>query len=457
MATSKFLPHEGGKRKIRVAIIGAGLSGLTVANGLMRDPAGRFDVQVFERDTATFGSERGGYQLRISRNGLDALKTVSDAELWAAIREVWTEDHERAPTVVDPVRFDAALRLDTHKWYPKSRSLSRIGLRRALLQPMIVQGRVQFNHYFKRFDILSNEGGVQLHFDGQDPQDADILIAADGSGSQVNRQVGLNNKVKLQSQMLFQSRGRVSKSAWAELPESLTKYGPVLFLGGKNAFGYASIYNDHDASTDGQPSWTLYWSILVARTPGEELIVKAGSDRQKIIPNLVDYVRNELGYGEPMERILKTATEYVRTGIVTSSVKPETDWRNGDKKNARVIILGDAMHPMPPSRGMGANQAITDAGNLVDYFRQTTFKQDVPSDDELAALVHVFDEEMYKRTFNMVKTSEDVTALDLKTVKGRMIIAFVSMVMTAVGWVCAGLEAVGLRSPQKLDYFSLEK
>jgi hypothetical protein len=70
----------------------------------------------------------------------------------------------------------------------------------------------------------------------------------------------------------------------------------------------------------------------------------------------------------------------------------------------------------------------------------------VPSDDELAALVHVFDEEMYKRTFNMVKTSEDVTALDLKTVKGRMIIAFVSMVMTAVGWVCAGLEAVSLRS-----------
>ncbi|KAK5633899.1 hypothetical protein RRF57_009613 [Xylaria bambusicola] len=457
MATSKFLPHEGSKRKIRVAIIGAGLSGLAVANGLMRDPAGRFDVQIFERDTAAFDSERGGYQLRISLSGLNALKTVSDAELWAAIREVWTEDHEKAPTVVDPVHFDSALRLDTHKWYPKSRSLSRLGLRRALLQSMIVQGRVQFNYLFKRFEVLSNEGGVQLHFDGQNPQDADILIAADGSGSQVNRQVGLNNKVKLQSQMLIQSRGRVSKSAWAELPESLTKYGPVLFLGGKHAFGYASIYNDHDTSTDGQPSWTLYWSILVARAPGEELIAKAGSDRQKIIPNLINHVRNDLGYGEPLVRILQSATEFIRTGIVTSSVKPETDWRNGNNKNARVIILGDAMHPMPPSRGMGANQALTDAGNLVDLFRQTTFKQDVPSDDELAALVHIFDEEMYERTFNMVKTSEAVTALDLKTVGGRMFIAFVGMIMTTVGWVCAGLEAVGLKAPQKLDFVLLEK
>jgi hypothetical protein len=64
---------------------------------------------------------------------------------------------------------------------------------------------------------------------------------------------------------------------------------------------------------------------------------------------------------------------------------------------------------------------------------------------------------MYERTFSMVKTSEAVTGLDLKTVGGRMFITFVGVVMTVVGWVCAGLEALGLKTPQKLDFVSLEK
>ncbi|KAF9772735.1 hypothetical protein IL306_009542, partial [Fusarium sp. DS 682] len=189
MATSKFLSHEENNRKIRVAIIGADLAGLAVANGLLKDPAGRFDVQIFERDTIAFSSERGGYQLRISANGLNALKSVSSPDVWSAIREVWSEDQETAPTLVDPATFKALLRLDEHKWYPLSRALPRLGLRRAFLEPMLAQGRVHFSYTFKRFELMSDEGrGVRLYFDDQDPQDADILIAADGSNSQVNRQ-----------------------------------------------------------------------------------------------------------------------------------------------------------------------------------------------------------------------------------------------------------------------------
>lgn len=60
MTTSKFLSGEENKGKIRVAIIGAGLAGLAIANGLLKDPEERFDVQIFERDTIAFSSERGG-------------------------------------------------------------------------------------------------------------------------------------------------------------------------------------------------------------------------------------------------------------------------------------------------------------------------------------------------------------------------------------------------------------
>ncbi|KAF5566884.1 FAD dependent oxidoreductase [Fusarium phyllophilum] len=286
MATSKFLSDAENKGKVRVVIIGAGLAGLAVANGLLKDPDEKFDVQIFERDTIAFSSERGGYQLRVS-----------------LIREVWSEDKETAPTLVDPVTFKALLRLDEHKC------------------------------------------------------------------------------------------GHIPQSVRDELPESLVRDGRVLFFGGKQAFRHVSIYKNTELSAGQKASYQLFWSIIIARAHGEELLAKAGSDPQKIVPQLIEYVRNELG-------------------PLTSSVNPDKDWRNGIDEKLRVILLGDAVHPMPPSRGMGANQALTDAANLVDLFHQTTFKQGMPFDEELAALVRTFDEEMLNRAFNVVKSSEALTSLD---------------------------------------------
>ena len=120
-------------RQVRVAIVGAGISGLAVANGLLKDNAGRFNVQVYERDTIAFDSERGGYQLRICGNGLDALRTISDVDLWNSLRKVWAGDEARAPSLVDPNDFNVYLRLADLKLYPTSRPLPRHGLRRRAL------------------------------------------------------------------------------------------------------------------------------------------------------------------------------------------------------------------------------------------------------------------------------------------------------------------------------------
>ncbi|KAG7046633.1 hypothetical protein JMJ77_0014858 [Colletotrichum scovillei] len=343
--------------------------------------------------------------------------------------------------------------------YPKSQAIPRKGLRGALLQPLLVQRRVHFDHTFARFELMPGERcGVQLHFDGQASQEADILIASDGSNSQVNRQVGLNNKIKLDSMTLIQSRGIISRPVRDELPESLVESGSVMFLGGKDVAGFASVYDPQkDPSTSGAESYTLFWSVGIPRARGDELIAKAGSNPQKIIPHLIDYFRNDLGYGKPLELIMRSATEAVRTGLLTSSVKPKTDWRNGIDKNSRVVLLGDAVHPMTPGRGMGANQALTDAANLVELFQQATFEQDVPSDEELAVLARRFDAEMYTRAFKMVKASEAVTSLDLTTLSGKMMISFVGMAMTAMGWFVSALETIGLKAEVKVDYVSHEK
>lgn len=437
-------------RQIRIAIIGAGLSGLAVANGLLKDPSGRFDVQVYERDTIAFDSERGGYQVRISSNGLGALKTIADEELWKSLREVWEGDDAKAPALVDPSTFNIHLRLGDLKLYPKSRPVSRLLLRHALLRPLLATKRVHLSHKFKNF-TLGEDGGVQLHFTDRDSRSADILIAADGSGSQVNRQVGLNNKTKLKDWILVQSRGIIDKATRDKLPKSLLESGAVMTMGGKGMSGYASVY----ASTPGSGNkdneeYNLFWSAVVPTARGEQLLEKADHDPKKVVPLFADYLKDELGYGETLPFIVRTAIDLPRTGVVSSSVKPKGDWRQGIDKNARIILLGDALHPMTPGRGMGANQALTDAGNLVKLFTAAAFVNEVPSDKELAGLVREFDAEMYPRAFKMVKASEDFLDLDLTKASGRLLLTGVWLVMTVLGWGVSALETVGLMTPAML-------
>lgn len=106
---------------------------------------------------------------------------------------------------------------------------------------------------------------------------------------------------------------------------------------------------------------------------------------------------------------------------------------------------------------MGANQALTDAANLVDLLHRTVFEQKIPSDGELAGLVRTFDAEMYARAFKMVKASENVTTLDLTTVSGKMLLNLVGIALTMLGWLVSALEILGLKAEEKADYLSHEK
>ena len=73
------------------------------------------------------------------------------------------------------------------------------------------------------------------------------------------------------------------------------------------------------------------------------------------------------GWHEPVRAVLE-ATEpdrIIRTDI--SDRDPVTRWHSG-----RVVLLGDAAHPMTPNLGQGACQAIEDAAVLADELSQST-------------------------------------------------------------------------------------
>ncbi|KAH9809594.1 FAD/NAD(P)-binding domain [Teratosphaeria destructans] len=59
---------------------------------------------------------------------------------------------------------------------------------------------------------------------------------------------------------------------------------------------------------------------------------------------------------------------------------------------------------------------------------------------------------MYGRAFAMVRKSAQVTALDLTRVRDRVVLAVVGWVVWVVGWGVWGLEVVGVRRREGLDF-----
>lgn len=444
--------NKTSKHRIRVAIVGAGIGGLATANGLINDPLQRFEVTIFERDNAQFISERGGYQLRVCGNGLDSLKNLVNEDTWAALVAELGSNESKAPSMADPKSLTCQWRLSNVKLYPQSRPILRTALRATLLKLPNDSNSVRFGATFERFEIVEGKSKEQheviLHFKDPErypPFHADVLLAADGSNSRINAQVGLQNKVKIQDLTLFQSQFILSPEQQVKLPRSLIDEKSLIILGGERWTGFASIYRISDTETQ------LFWAGLLPSTTGDALLEgNASINPVKLTARLKEYLLEEAGCDPAgLPTLIGDGQERIRTGKVTSSRKPTSDWRRGEQSLSRIILLGDSIHPMTPGRGMGANQTLIDSSELVHHMK--SLDSTAPSNADLQRLTTAFDREMFDRAFKMVKASEDLTGLDLNSYNGLAKITLAKTILLVGGAIASVLEWLGLREASNYE------
>jgi 2-polyprenyl-6-methoxyphenol hydroxylase-like FAD-dependent oxidoreductase len=170
----------------RVIIIGAGMSGLLLGNGLLNNDV---DFRLYEADTEA--SERDGFQIRLGAPALVGFRSCLGEDLRS---ELWPKFGRSGGTVLAaPALYDSHLKLllDFSKFpaYNKSAPITRVALRNTLSAPLKREGKIQYQKRFLRYACIqdgSQNTRVKVFFADGSEDICDLLVSAEGAWSKVS-------------------------------------------------------------------------------------------------------------------------------------------------------------------------------------------------------------------------------------------------------------------------------
>jgi 2-polyprenyl-6-methoxyphenol hydroxylase-like FAD-dependent oxidoreductase len=328
---------------MKVVVIGAGLGGLCAGRGLRQAGA---EVAVYERDDAA-SSRFQGWRIGLTAETLDIVRWCLPARLHPLLAAVEGEE-KREGRAVDPQLIVLGIAPADHE----GRLHDRDVLRHLLLDGV----PVRFGAKLDRYEVLP-DGRVRAHFADGRTDTADLLVAADGMGSTVRRQLlpdvhevdlGIRGVI---GRTMLTDRFRGLVPGWSTM---VVDDGFTLLLG-KMAFRRVPREAAAALAPDVElPDTRSYVRWLTLLRPEHPLV--AENDPEAAVALLVEIIAD----WHPDLRALVGAADRENTGVGALRNTTEVGaWPVGP-----VVLLGDAVHPMPPG-GLGANLAFRDARLLV--------------------------------------------------------------------------------------------
>ncbi|KAF3231370.1 hypothetical protein TWF191_006857 [Orbilia oligospora] len=293
----------------RVIIIGGGLAGLALAQGLQKaDPPIPFHI--FERDTsATYRAQ--GYRIRIWGDGADALKHLLPEHLWTAFEATCAQLADGAR------KLDALTNEVGEMAIPKGAlpSGTPYNADRATLRSVLLAGledKISFGKVFEGYEVDKNTGAV--------------IITSGEHGKQL----------KLFSEAIYFNRG-LEGAAGFELPPNYIYW--VLCL-------------RSDLVADGRLEERNFLNLDSTES------VKLAGD---LTADWNEKVRSVFDNQNP------DATSTL-SFFICDPENFKSSWENLRRERAGepVVLLGDSTHPMPPVGAVGANTAFQEASDLFD-------------------------------------------------------------------------------------------
>jgi 6-hydroxynicotinate 3-monooxygenase len=313
-------------RNTRIAVVGAGLGGLTAAGFLQR--AG-FAVTVYEQADAF---SRIGAGIILSANVMKVLRRlgIERALLDTGIKphcyisRAWDTGDTLYEIVLDAAseeRFGGPY-LNVHR-----------GDLHAILQQAVTPGTIAFNHRLVGLDEKRDR--ITLAFANGARIDADIVVGADGIRSKVREYLLGNEPPRFVGAVAQRAIFPTERLGGFNIPDCAKWWGRD-----RHVLPYFMTSQRHEIYVIGvvpAPSWD---SEEASQPSSRDALLSAFAD-----------------FHPDLRRVLQAADEV--------SVWPIFDRERNDRwSGGRIVLLGDACHPMRPYMAGGGAMAIEDGAIL---------------------------------------------------------------------------------------------
>jgi 2-polyprenyl-6-methoxyphenol hydroxylase-like FAD-dependent oxidoreductase len=324
-----------------ILISGAGLSGLLLARSLR---SRNIPFELYERDSA--GSSRSqGYRIRLSSQGLNALEAVLSPDAYADFKAGCSDNGSG-----QILGYDAITMEEKHfgGGGPPKGGGQVLGVDRAFLRNQLLRGIEEVTH-FKKACIgyeVSSEGVTAKFADGTTSPEGSMLVGADGVYSKITKQL-TDSKLKVYDTGARMIHGSSPRSVYEPLAKGRFAAFSITDNSNENR-KIAMITNVRD-----EPDSTHFGFVLVGgpgtfSAPNDDFSVTG----QAAVDIAVDVTKD---WAEGVRPILREQKVEDAAFLKMSTSSPDgvPEWSN----EARVTIMGDAVHAMTP--GMSSRKAVT--------------------------------------------------------------------------------------------------
>jgi 6-hydroxynicotinate 3-monooxygenase len=309
-------------RKTRIAVVGAGLGGLTVTGFLQR--AG-FAVSIYEQAPAF---SRIGAGIILSANATKVLRRLGvERELIETgikpdcyISRAW----DTGETMYE-IYFDAA----SEERYGGTYINIHRGDLHDILAQVVTPGTIAFNHLLT--GIERSNGAYHLTFENGVTADADIIVGGDGIRSKVREVLIGDGPPRFTGAVAHRAIFNAERLRGFQIPDCTKWWGPD-----RHILPYYMTSKRDEVYVIGVVP-AAGWDIDAASVPGSR----------------ADLVAAFANFHEDLHRILEAADEV--------SVWPIFDRERNDCWSGKnIVLMGDACHPVPPYMAAGGAMAIED-------------------------------------------------------------------------------------------------
>ncbi|MNV32490.1 6-hydroxynicotinate 3-monooxygenase precursor [compost metagenome] len=359
----------------KIAIIGGGPGGLTLANLLQQKGA---NVCVYERDENKHARVQGATLDLHEESGLEALKR-------AGLLDAFYENYRPGAGKMRLITKNLEIKLDDHAEGSQREDLrpeiDRGPLRKVLLDHLPEETVVWDSHFVS---LEPENEGWRIRFKNGTSTYADLVIAADGANSKIRS--AITDIQAIYSGITIVEGNIYNPAVNAPKLYEILKGGKVFAFGDDQSI---------ILSSKGDGSMSFYTGCKVP----ENWVEDSGID-------FSDKTSVHQWFQQEFAAWDSTWQELFESDELWLIPRPQYHYPLDQSWNAHsnITMIGDAAHRMPPYAGEGVNMAMQDAFELCDCLTDPKFS-------DLKSAIAAFEKHMCKRASKVTEMTLESTEM----------------------------------------------